>query len=193
MTHFTLNPEILHAAYSQGYFPMPDADTGEILWFRPDPRAIIPLEGFHVSRSLRRTLKRKLFKLTYDQAFHQVMKGCAARPDTWISEEFMIAYGQLHALGTAHSVEVWYQDRLVGGTYGVSIGGAFFAESMFSRVTDASKVALFHLVEQLRRQGFILLECQFLTEHLRSLGAIEIPDTDYIELLDEAIQLNVEF
>lgn len=189
----TLNPEILFAAYSQGYFPMPDHQTGEILWFRPDPRAIIPLHGFHVSRSLKKKIRKNIFSVSYNQAFRQVMKGCASHPNTWINDEFIAVYSQMHRLGLAHSVEIWQNESLVGGTYGIAIGGAFFAESMFHSVTDASKVALYYLVEQLLKQGFTLLECQFITDHLKSLGAIEIPDQKYIYYLGEALKLDVDF
>ena len=193
MKRYTLNPELLHAAYSQGYFPMPDGDSGEILWFRPDPRAIIPLDGFHTSRSLRRTINKSIFEITYDRAFTEVMKGCSEHPETWINQEFLDVYSQMHSLGLAHSVEVWYQQNLVGGTYGVCLGGAFFAESKFHRKTDASKVALYYLVEHMKEKGLTLLECQFLTPHLKSLGAIEVSDHEYLDLLKEALKQEVSF
>lgn len=172
---------------------MPNQDTEEIEWYRPDPRAILPLDGFHVSRSLRQTINRKLYTVTYDKAFSDVMRGCADRESTWINAEFLNAYTYLHKLGQAHSVEVWENDHLVGGVYGVSVGGAFFAESKFHRKTDASKVALYFLTEHLRNKGFKLLEIQFLTEHLKSLGAVEIPDKEYQKLLAQAIKISVEF
>lgn len=172
---------------------MPDGNSREILWFRPDPRAIIPLDGFHVSRSLRRKLNKQVFTVSFDKAFSDVMKGCAEHPETWINQEFMDVYGQMHRLGLAHSVEVWSNQELVGGTYGVCLGGAFFAESKFHRKTDASKLALYYLVEHMQRQGLTLLECQFLTPHLESLGAIEVSDHDYLKLLKEALKLEVSF
>ncbi len=184
---------ILLHAYASGYFPMPNQETEVIEWYRPDPRAIIPLNGFHVSRSLKKTLARKHFNVTYDKAFTDVMRGCADRQSTWINAEFLSAYTYLHKLGSAHSVEVWEKGELVGGVYGVSIGGAFFAESKFHKKTDASKVALYSLTEHLRNKGFKLLEVQFLTEHLKTLGAIEIEDEQYQKLLDQAVLVNAEF
>jgi len=189
----TLNPELLRLAYARGYFPMPHPDTGEILWFSPDPRTTIPLDGFHCSRSLARTLRRGELEVSMNRDFAGVMAGCADRKETWITDEFKAAYGLLHAEGDAHSLEVWQKDRLVGGVYGVSLGRAFFAESMFHRVTDASKVALYHLVERLRQQGMLLLEVQFLTNHLASLGAVEIPRTQYLRHLAAALQTTTRF
>ncbi len=189
----SLSPEQLYTAYCNGFFPMPDSDTGEILWFRPDPRAIIPLDKFHTSRSLQKVLNRQIFQISVDRCFDNVMKACAARQETWITKEFLEIYGNLHKLGIAHSLEVWLGQDLVGGTYGVSIGGAFFAESMFHRVSNASKVAIFYLVKRLKERGFSLLECQFLTNHLSSLGAIQIPDASYIKRLESAIKLKTSF
>lgn len=183
----------LCAAYANGYFPMPDPDSGEIGWYRPDPRAILPLDGFHCSRSLQKTLRSRKFTLSFDKAFAEVMEGCAERAETWINDEFRRAYQELYSRGYAHSVEVWEKSELVGGVYGVSLNAAFFAESMFHRATDASKVALFHLVEHLRRQNFLLLEVQFLTPHLASLGAIEIPGVDYDARLQRAISKPTNF
>lgn len=188
-----LRPDLLCQAYSLGYFPMPDPDTGKIVFLRPDPRAILPLEAFHASRSLRKTLRHGAFRVTFDTAFKQVMKGCADREDTWITKEFFDGYTTLHKLNFAHSVEVWNEDRLVGGLYGVSLGGAFFAESKFHKETDASKVALFRLVEHLKERGFALLEVQFLTPHLKTLGVIEVPDEQYQALLQRALVLPVTF
>lgn len=194
MTSSLLTPELLYSAYCQGYFPMPDAAASSaISWFRPDPRAILPLHHLHVSRSLRRILRRGYFSVTYDQSFGDVMAGCAHRAETWISDEFMMVYGEMYNLGFAHSVEVWRDNHLVGGTYGVSIGGAFFAESMFYREDNASKVALYYLVERLKAQGYMLLECQFLTRHIQSLGAIEVPDKHYMRSLSIATKLAVDF
>lgn len=184
-----LTPSILRLAYANGFFPMPDPVTGELLWFNPDPRAIIPLDAFHVSRSLRRTLKHKSFEITTDRAFRDVMRACSERAETWITEEFIQVYGQLFDEGNAHSVEVWENGQLVGGTYGVALQGAFFAESKFHRVTDASKVALHGLVERLKAGGFTLLEVQFLTPHLQTLGAVNIPATEYKRRLTAALQV----
>jgi leucyl/phenylalanyl-tRNA---protein transferase len=188
-----LYPDLLCQAYSLGYFPMPDPETGKIVFLRPDPRAVLPLDGFHVSRSLRRSLAHRGYRVTFDQAFREVMAGCADREDTWITKEFFTGYTALHKLGRAHSVEVWKGEELVGGLYGVSLGGAFFAESKFHRERDASKVALFNLVEQLKRRGFALLEVQFLTPHLKTLGVIELSDEEYQARLQRAIVLPVTF
>lgn len=188
-----LYPQLLRGAYSQGYFPMPDPDTGEILWYRPDPRAILPLDGFHCSRSLARLIRRGSFRVTFDERFTEVMRECAKRDETWITEEFVEVYTEMHRLNMGHSVEVWEGDALVGGCYGVSLCGAFFAESMFHRARDASKVALYHLVQRLNARGFSLLEVQFLTAHLSSLGAIEISDRQYQKLLREALARDVTF
>ena len=189
-----LPPELLLSAYSQGYFPMPHDETNEIMWFRPDPRAIIALNHFHVSRSLARNLRRLKFTFTRNRAFSEVMKGCSEREETWITQEFHEAYTRLHKMGYAHSVEVWQEDRgLVGGVYGVSLAGAFFAESKFHRVTDASKAALHYLVEHLKLRQFRLLEVQFITPHLASLGAVEISDSEYQKRLAEALLVETHF
>jgi len=189
----SLTTELLLSAYTQGFFPMPDQDTGEVLWYNPDPRAIIPLDGLHISRSLQRTLKRGHFSVTVNQDFPGVMAACAARPETWINEEFIRAYTQLHRQGFAHSLEVWQEAELVGGTYGVSFGGVFCAESMFHRATDASKVALVHLVARMQERGMALLEVQFVTEHLASLGAIQLEQSIYLSRLGEATAMPVSF
>ena len=172
---------------------MPDPRSGEILWFHPDPRAILPLADFHVSRSLARRLKKASFTISTNRAFAAVMEACADRQETWINAEFLRAYQELHAEGDAHSIEVWQDDQLVGGTYGVALGGAFFAESMFHRVTDASKIALFGLVQQMQQRGMSLLEVQFLTPHLASLGAINISRAQYLRQLQAALELEVSF
>lgn len=188
-----LSPELLISAYSQGFFPMPHPETAEILWFHPDPRAILPLDGFHCSRSLQRSLKKSGFRYTLNQAFREVMKACADRRETWINDEFLKVYTQLHQLGFAHSLEVWQGEQLVGGTYGVCLGGAFFAESKFHRVSDASKAALYYLTEHLRHKGYVLLEVQFLTAHLKTLGVIEISAADYEVRLKAALKLRPQF
>jgi leucyl/phenylalanyl-tRNA--protein transferase len=172
---------------------MPDPQSEDILWLTPDPRAIIPLAHFHVSRSLLRTLKRGHFHATFDQSFMEVVEGCSQRPDTWITDEFKEAYGELHREGDAHSVEIWQSSELVGGVYGVALQGAFFAESMFHRATDASKIALLYLVERLKACRMELLEVQFLTPHLASLGAIEISRKEYLRRLKHALESHAKF
>jgi leucyl/phenylalanyl-tRNA--protein transferase len=187
-----LTPQLLVRAYASGVFPMPD-DRGRIGWYRPNPRAILPLDQFHASRSLKKKCRQHIFNVTYDINFSGVMLGCAQRTPTWINDEFLKSYLQLHKLGLAHSVEVWHKDRLVGGTYGVQLGGAFFAESKFHTETDASKVALAKLVERLKDRHFALLEVQFLTAHLSQFGVIEIPNALYMEKLNAALQLECVF
>jgi leucyl/phenylalanyl-tRNA--protein transferase len=174
-----LTPNLLIRAYCSGVFPMADHRDGRIGWYRPDPRAILPLDAFHVPRSLRRTIRRGCFATTVNLNFAAVIAACAAREETWISEEVSAAYTALHRLGLAHSVETWREGRLAGGLYGVALGAAFFGESMFSRETDASKVALVALVERLRDRGYSLLDTQFMTSHLARFGAIEVPRADY--------------
>jgi len=188
-----LNHRLLLHAYANGYFPMPDPDTGEPLWYRPDPRAILPLDSFHTSRSLEKTIKRGKFRTTINKDFSGVIHGCAARPETWINEEFIAAYCDLHAKGHAHSVEVWLGDELAGGLYGVSIGGAFFAESKFHRITDASKVALHYLVQHMVTRGMSLLEVQFVTPHLARLGVVTVPEKKYESLLQKALVQKTSF
>ncbi len=191
-----LTPHLLLNAYSQGIFPMAD-DDGTIYWYDPDPRAIIPLDSFHVPRSLSRTIQRGGFEVRFDTAFRAVMGACAepgaGREKTWINSEFIQAYTEMHQLGFAHSVETWIDNRLMGGLYGVSLGGLFAGESMFSRATDASKIALVYLVERLRQRGFVLLDTQFMTEHLRRFGTIEIPRTEYKTRLAHALTIWTQF
>jgi leucyl/phenylalanyl-tRNA---protein transferase len=188
-----LTVELLVRAYASGVFPMADSRTGPIHWYAPDPRAVIPLDSFHVPRSLRQTVRRGAFEVRLNEDFEGVMRACAERPDTWISEEIVAAYCQLHALGFAHSVETWRDGRPAGGLYGVALGGAFFGESMFSRETDASKVALVALVERLRDRGFVLLDTQFVTPHLARFGAVEIARAEYERRLARAIRLPCRF
>ena len=188
-----LSTELILAAYSHGYFPMPHPVSGDICWFNPDPRAVLPLSGFHVSRSLRRTLSRVPFEIRIDSDFAGVIDGCADRPETWINSDIRKTFLRLFDEGHAHSFEVWLEGRLVGGTYGLAIGGAFFAESKFHRVTDASKVAIYYLTEHLRERSFRLLEVQFLTDHLRTLGVIEIKATDYEAELRLALRQKAQF
>ncbi|MBC7661048.1 MAG: leucyl/phenylalanyl-tRNA--protein transferase [Chitinophagaceae bacterium] len=188
-----LTPDLLISAYANGYFPMPHPETEEICWFHPDPRAIIPLDNFHASRTLLRSIRRQGFRVSIDECFEAVIDGCADRAETWINEEIRAAFVELHKLGHVHSVEVWNEDRLVGGTYGLAIRGAFFAESMFHRETDASKAALLGLVNHMRARGMTLLEVQFLTPHLASLGAVEISAEDYMQRLQHGLKANVTF
>ncbi|NJR79847.1 leucyl/phenylalanyl-tRNA--protein transferase [Sphingomonas corticis] len=188
----TLDPALLLGAYSVGVFPMADArDARSVYWVEPRRRAILPLDGFHLSRSLRRTIAADRFRVTADRAFPAVIALCAEaaadRPDTWINPSIEQAFLRLHALGHAHSVECWIGDRLAGGLYGLALGRAFFGESMVSRAADASKVAIAHLVARLKAGGFTLLDCQFMTAHLASLGAQEIDRAAYMELLGAAL------
>lgn len=190
----SFTPAGVELAYRHGVFPMYDEWTEQILWFRPDPRAILPLDRFHVSRSLAKTIRKGVFEVRYDTDFEGVMRGCADREEgTWISEEFIKVYGALHRMGKAHSVETWREGRLVGGTYGLAFGGAFMAESMFHYETDASKVALAALVARLRERAFALLDVQYLTPHLARFGAVEIPHALYYELLQRALRLPCHF
>lgn len=183
-----LDPDLLLRAYSIGVFPMADSrDAPELFWVEPKKRAILPLDGFHLSRSLRKTLKSGLFEVTCDQAFGEIVRLCAERDATWINAEIESSYVRLHEAGRAHSIEVWKGGMLAGGLYGVRLGAAFFGESMVSLARDASKVALAWLVARLIVGGFRLLDCQFMTEHLRSLGAVEIGQEDYLALLDSAL------
>jgi len=183
-----LDPRLLLQGYASGIFPMADSrNADELFWVEPRNRAIIPLEGFHLSRSLRRTLRSGRFAVTRDRDFGGVIAACADREETWINAELEHAMIALHRSGHAHSIEVWESDDLVGGLYGVKLGRAFFGESMFSRRTDASKVALAWLVARLKAGNFTLLDCQFMTEHLASLGAIGIPRETYAALLSAAL------
>ena len=183
-----IDPEVLLQGYRLGVFPMAMAD-GAIEWFSPDPRAILPLENFHVPRTLERISAKGTFEIRFDVSFVQVMRECARRPETWINEEIIASYSRLNQLGHAHSVEAWRDGKLAGGLYGVVIGGAFFGESMFHHVRDASKIALVALVEHLRTRKFILLDTQWVTPHLEKFGAIEIPRAKYLHLLTTAVNL----
>ncbi len=187
-------PEVLLAAYASGYFPM-GVDGGEIHWFSPDPRGVLPLERFHVSRRLARTLRQGRFDIRIDTCFRDVIDACAADREegSWITEEIVVSYCRLHELGYAHSVETWQAGRLVGGLYGVSLGGAFFGESMFHHVTDASKVALCALVERLRARGYRLLDVQWVTPHLAQFGAVEVSRRRYLQLLRQALSVACRF
>src|SRR5918993_2499174 len=187
-----LDPRLLLQCYAAGIFPMADSrDAAELFWVEPRTRAIIPLEAFHMSRSLRRTLRSGRFEVTRDRDFAGVIRGCANRKETWINAEIERAMLALHATGHAHSLEVWRagatEPELGGGIYGVRLGRAFFGESMFSTTTDASKVALAWLVARLKVGGFTLLDCQFMTDHLASLGAVSVSRADYVALLSAAL------
>jgi leucyl/phenylalanyl-tRNA--protein transferase len=185
-------PDLLLHAYRSAVFPMA-MDDGEIRWFSPDPRAIIPLDDFHIPHGLRRALRKGEYEIRIDTAFEETMRACAERHETWINEEIVQSYLELHRLGHAHSVEAWREGQLAGGLYGVSQGGAFFGESMFHRETDASKVALHALVQRLRERGFQLLDTQWLTPHLVTFGAFEIPRSVYRELLAASLNIDADF
>ena len=183
-----LDPRLLLQGYAAGIFPMADSrDAAELFWVEPRSRAIIPLDRFHLSRSLRRSVRSGSFNLSFDRDFPRVIRACAAREETWINADIERAMLVLHASGHAHSVEVWKNGELVGGLYGAKLGRAFFGESMFSIARDASKVALASLVARLKVGGFTLLDCQFMTQHLASLGAIAVPRRDYVALLSAAV------
>ena len=183
-----LDPDLLLRAYSIGVFPMADSrDAPDVFWVEPRRRAILPLAGFRMSRSLRRVIRSGRFTVTRDRAFAAVLAHCATRNETWINGEIERGFNRLHRLGHAHSIECWQDEQLVGGLYGVKLGGAFFGESMFSQRPDASKVALAWLVARLLVGGYRLLDCQFMTDHLRSLGAIEISQKAYVSILSEAL------
>jgi leucyl/phenylalanyl-tRNA--protein transferase len=184
----SIDPDLLLRAYSIGVFPMSDSrEADSVFWVEPRRRAILPLDGFRLSRSLRKTLRSGAFTVTHDQAFPEVIRRCSERDETWINHDIEHSFTELHRLGHAHSVECWQEGELAGGLYGVRLGGVFFGESMFSLRTDASKVALAWLVARMKVGGFTLLDCQFMTDHLRSLGAIEIPQADYLALLATAM------
>jgi leucyl/phenylalanyl-tRNA---protein transferase len=183
-----LDPILVINAYAQGIFPMAN-HYGRIRWYAPDPRAILEHDNLYISRSLRATLRKQVYEVSLDTAFEAVMQRCAEREDTWINESFISTYTHLHYAGLAHSVEAWKDGQLVGGLYGVSLGGAFMGESMFSRATDASKVCLVALVEHLKARGYVLHDVQFWTPHLASLGVTEIPRKEYERRLKAALRL----
>jgi len=193
-----LTPELLLRAYASGIFPMSEArDDPNIFWVDPRLRAVLPLDAFHVSRSLAKTVRKKVFQISCDTAFADVINACAAstqeRQETWINDEIINAYTELHHMGFAHSVECRRDGALVGGLYGVSIGAAFCGESMFHTATDASKVALVHLVARLKLGGYVLLDTQFVTDHLKQFGIIEIPARKYLTRLDKALEIEAAF
>src|SRR2546423_9347354 len=187
-----LDPELLLQGYRLGIFPMA-MPNDEIGWFPPDPRTILPLEDFHVPHGLRRERRKLAFEIRINTCFAEVMRACAARDDTWINDEITQSYTRLHALGFAHSLEIWSANELAGGLYGVALGGAFFGESMFHHISGASKVALWALVERLRARQFSLLDIQWMTPHLQQFGAKEIPRALYLHLLSAAIDLPCTF
>jgi len=193
-----IEPELLVSAYASGWFPMA-VEGGELRWFSPDPRGVIPLEAFSVPRRLARVWRQGRFRIEVDTAFEEVIRACAeterdpADPGTWITEEIIESYTTLHARGLAHSVEVWREDRLVGGLYGVSLAGAFFGESMFHRETNASKIALMALIERLVSRGYVLLDTQWTTSHLEQFGATEIPRREYLRQLERALRVEAAF
>ncbi len=187
--------DALRSAYTSGWFPMA-VGPGEIRWYSPDPRGVIPLDTFHVSRRLARSLRQQRFEIRVNTRFRDVIQACADREDAdgdWIDAEIIDSYCALHAQGFAHSVETWQDERLVGGLYGVAIRGAFFGESMFHRVSDASKAALTALVDRLRARGYTLLDTQWVTEHLAQFGAVEIPRRRYLRMLDDALTIEASF
>jgi len=189
-----LTPDLLLMAYASGVFPMSEGrNDPEIFWVDPRQRGIIPLGGFHISRSLGRKIRQEPFRITFDADFTGVVDGCADRPETWINAPIRDLYLALHKRGVAHSVEVWEGDQLVGGIYGVALAGAFFGESMFSRRTDASKIALAYLIARLQNAGFVLFDTQFLTDHLKTLGGREIPRADYRRRLSDALVVKADF
>lgn len=193
-----LTAEILLNAYTHGIFPMAETrDDPDLFWVDPERRGIFPLDNFHISKSLRKKIRQFPFKITVNKCFRQTMKECAApnadRPNTWINRTILDLYTELNQLGNAHSIECWQGDELVGGLYGVSFAGAFCGESMFTRATDASKIALAYLVARLKAGGFVLLDTQFQTEHLASMGAIEISREEYHRRLNEALEVNGDF
>ncbi len=193
-----LTPELLLRAYAAGIFPMARSrGDRRVFWVDPQIRGVLPLDAFHVPKSLKKIVRKGIFEIRYNTAFDQVIAFCAqsvkGRRDTWINSEIARAYTELHHMGFVHSVETWLENRLVGGLYGVTMGAAFFGESMFSRVTDASKVALVHLVEQLKAGRFKLLDTQFVTDHLKRFGAMEIPCRQYLEKLEDAVSSTARF
>jgi len=188
-----LSPDPLVRAYAAGIFPMAESrDSPDVYWVDPRKRGVLPLDTFHIPGRLKKKVRKHLYEVRCDSAFAAVIESCgqaaANREDTWINEPILAAVVQLHEMGLAHSVEAWQEGQLVGGLYGVSLGAAFFGESMFSRATDASKVALVHLVARLRLGGYRLLDTQFVTDHLKQFGAIEIPATEYHKLLEDALK-----
>ncbi len=190
----SVDAQLMLSAYAQGIFPMATArDDDDLHWVDPKLRGIFPLDNFHISRSLARAIRRDNYEIRTDSAFSEVVRQCAARPETWINASLFALYDELHEMDHAHSLEVWQGGELIGGVFGLTLGGAFFGESMFSTRTNASKIALAYLVDRLKLGGFVLFDTQFLTPHLASLGAIEIPRAEYRERLAEALKRNADF
>jgi leucyl/phenylalanyl-tRNA---protein transferase len=194
----SITPQVLLQAYAAGVFPMAESASDPALyWVEPEERGIIPLDGFHISRSLRKRVKQQTYEIRIDAAFNQVIAECAAksesRKETWINKRIISLYSQLHKMGCAHSVESWLDGELVGGLYGIRIGAAFFGESMFSRATDSSKVALVHLIARLKYGGFTLLDAQFVNPHLLQFGSLAIKKVDYHKLLETALEKDADF
>lgn len=188
-----LKPDNMIRLYASGAFPMADEKTGAINWYLPEERTIIPLSNFNIPRSAKKEIRKLNFEIKFDTDFREVVYGCADRPSTWISEKLIEAYLRLHKRGFIHTVETWKDGKLVGGLYGVTFRGAFFGESMFSRVSQASKAALIGLIQHLNEKGFLLLDVQYLTEHLRMFGAVEITFEEYNQLLVESYSRACEF
>lgn len=194
----SITPQVLLQAYAAGVFPMAESASDPALyWVEPEERGIIPLDGFHISRSLRKRVKQQTYEIRIDAAFNRVIAECAAKSDsrkeTWINKRIISLYSQLHKMGCAHSVESWLDGELVGGLYGIRIGAAFFGESMFSRATDASKVALVHLIARLKYGGFTLLDAQFVNPHLLQFGSLAVKKADYHKLLEPALEKDADF
>ena len=187
-----LTPEVLEACYRAGAFPMADR-YGRVGFYRSDPRSILELDALHVSKSLARVIRKGTYEIHVDRDFEAVIRACAGRKETWINPEIIAAFVRFHEAGKAHSVEAYSDGELVGGLYGVSLGGAFMGESMFSRMSDASKVCLVHLVERLKARGYVLLDCQIQNDHLARLGAIEVPEREYLVRLEHALRLRCTF
>jgi leucyl/phenylalanyl-tRNA---protein transferase len=188
-----LTPDILLDAYRIGFFPMAENRNGPLSWYSPDPRGIIPIRTANIPRSVRKLVREGRFEIRIDTSFEQVMRACAEREETWISEEIIEVYTALYSVGYGHSVEAWEGGALVGGLYGIAIGGAFFGESMFSRASGTSKAALASLITRLETAGFSLLDSQFITPHLEQFGAMEVPRIEYLALLENALELDVSF
>ncbi len=185
--------ELLIVAYQNGVFPMGEKNNDIINWYFPNPRAILPLKNFKISRSLKQVLKKNKFQIKINSSFNEVIKNCADRKETWVSQIIIDSYISLYKNGFAHSVETWENGNLVGALYGVAIGSAFFGESMYSKVSNASKIALYYLVERLKEKKFTLLEIQFLTEHLKKFGGIEIDSESYLTILKNAVRKKRKF
>lgn len=188
-----LNPDLLLSAYSQGYFPMADSHNGKIYWHSPDPRAVFPIGNISIARSVRQLFKKGIYQFSIDEEFEQVVRNCGNREDTWINDEIISEYTALHKLGYAHSIEAWRDDELVGGLYGVHLGGGFFGESMYATESNVTKMCFAVLIRILSDNGFILLDSQYINDFTESLGAIEISKELYLRLLEKALTYDCEF